>query len=321
VAAPVQYGPRIVGIVVYLACFQLLPVKRLGELMSDLFGLNLSTATIAGMSADCAGRFESFVACLCNLVKEAAVKHLDETGVRIGKAMQWLHVAATPWICFYRISPKRGSLLTGILGTVVHDHWRPYYTLKGVLHALCNAHHLRELQALVDIEKEQWAADMQRLLRRACHAANLALERGIPLKPALIDLFRRRYAVILAQGTAYHEGLPSLSGKPAIGTRKRKGPTKRRTGHNLLIRLETRMDDVLRFLIDPAVPFTNNLAEIALRMMKLRLKISGCFRSEQGAADFATIRSVIATAKKQGWNVIDALRQTPEDLLEKLRTA
>src|SRR5208337_568557 len=193
VNAPVQYGVRIAAFVVYLLHYQLLPEKRLAELMADLFGVNLVTATIAGMSRACAARFQGFAAAVRDHVAAAPVKHMDETGFRIGGKTQWLHIASTIWLTFYRVSPKRGSLLENVLGIVVHDHWKPYYTLKGVLHALCNAHHLRELQALVEIEKEDWARKMQRLLRRTCHAANLARERELPLKLRLIACFERRY--------------------------------------------------------------------------------------------------------------------------------
>jgi transposase len=130
-----------------------------------------------------------------------------------------------------------------------------------------------------------------------------------------VNRFQRRYDAIVAEGLAFHEAQPPL---PVTG---RRGRPRRRTGHNLLLRLSTRKDDVLRFLTDPRVPFTNNLAEQAARMMKLRQKISGGFRSEQGARDFAVIRSLIATAKKQGWNIIDTLTQSPTVLLSKLRTA
>ena len=152
--------------------------------------------------------------------------------------------------------------------------------MTGVVHALCNAHHLRELKALIEIEKEDWAAKMQRLLRRACHAANLARERGVPLKPGLIALIERYYDGILANGLASHEAQPTLA------KAKRRGRQPRRVGHNLLLRLSTRKQDVLRFLTDPSVPFTNNLAERDGRMMKLRQKISGGFRAENGAKDF-----------------------------------
>ena len=195
--APVQYGARSAAVAMYLLHLQLLPEKRLAALMADLFGVRLATATIAAMSRTCAARFQGFVAAVRDHVAAAPVKHLDETGFRIGGKTQWLHIASTIWMTFYRTSPKRGSLLDNVTGIVVHDHWKPYYTLKNVLHALCNAHHLRELQALVEIEKEDWACKMQRLLRRACHAANLAREQGVALSPGLIALIERSYDAIL----------------------------------------------------------------------------------------------------------------------------
>jgi transposase len=182
VKAPVQYGARICAFVVYLLNYQLLPEDRLAQLLSDLFGLKMVPATIARMSAAYARRLQSFADAVRERVAAAPVKHLDETGFRIGGRTQWLHIFSTALLTFYRIASKRGSLLSGVTGIVVHDHWKPYYTMKGVLHALCNAHHLRELKALVEIEKEDWARKMQRLLRRACHAANLAKERGVRLK-------------------------------------------------------------------------------------------------------------------------------------------
>ena len=167
VTAPVQYGPRIAAFVLYLLHYQLLPEKRLARLMADLFGVTLVAATIARISRDCATRYAGFVDAVRELVAAAAVKHMDETGLRIGGKTQWLHIASSIRLTFYRVSPKRGSLLANITGIVVHDHWKPYYTMTGVLHALCNTHHLRELKALVEIEKEDWARRMQRLLRRA----------------------------------------------------------------------------------------------------------------------------------------------------------
>ena len=313
VNAPVQYGKRIGALVVYLLHYQLLPEKRLATLMADLFGVALVTATIARISQDCAERFQGFAAAVRDRVAAAPVKHLDETGFRIGGKTQWLHVASTVLLTFYRVSARRGSLLANLAGIVVHDHWKPYYTLTGVLHALCNAHHLRELKALVEIEKEDWARRMQRLLRRACHVVNLAREQDVPLKPGLIALIERGYDAIVADGLAFHEAQPALT-----KTRPRGRPP-RRVGHNLLLRLSTHKQDVLRFLVDPRVPFTNNLAERDGRMMKLRQKISGGFRSEDGANDFAVIRSVLSTARKQGWHIIATLTADPYRLLSQLR--
>ena len=318
VNAPVQYGTRIGAFVLYLLHYQLLPEKRLVELLADLLGVKLVTATIARISRDCARRFRDFADVVRDHIAAAPVKHTDETGFRIGGTTRWLHVASTALLTFYRVCAKRGSLLANVAGIVIHDHWKPYYTMPGVLHALCNAHHLRELKALVEIEKEDWARKMQRLLRRACHAANLARERGAPLKPSLIALTERRYDAVLAEGMAFHEAQTPLA-RPVTGGRKPRGRAPRRTGHNLLLRLATRKQDTLRFLRDPTVPFTNNQAERDGRMMKLRQKISGGFRSAEGAMDFALIRSLFSTAKKQGWNVIDALTCDPTNLAISLR--
>ena len=324
VNAPVQYGARIRSFVIYLLHYQLLPEDRLAELMADLFGVKLAAATIARMSRTCAERLRGFTETLRDLVAGAPVKHMDETGFRIAGKTQWLHVASTALLTFYRVCAKRGSLLANVAGIAVHDHWKPYYTMQGVLHALCNAHHLRELKALVEIEKEDWARKMQQLLRRACHAANLARERGIALntlRPRLHAQIERRYDAILAQGLAFHQAQSPLTPAATKGKSQRRGRKPRRTGHNLLLRLANRKQDVLRFLNDLAVPFTNNQAERDARMMKVKQKISGGFRCIAGATDFATIRSFIATAKKQGWNIIQAIAQEPKVLVNSLRIA
>ncbi len=299
----------------YLLHYQLLPEKRLAALMADLFGVKLVTATIAQFSQNCAQRLQGFADAVRDHVAAAPVKHMDETGFRIGGKTHWLHIASTVRLTFYRVSAKRGSLLAKVTGIVVHDHWKPYYTMTGVLHALCNAHHLRELKALVEIEKEDWARRMQRLLRRACHATNLAREKGVSLTPGLIELFESCYEAIIAEGFLFHEA------QPALAKARRRGRPPRRVGHNLLLRMSTRRQDVLRFLTDPAVPFTNNLAEQDGRMMKLRQKISGGFRSEQGAKDFAVIRSVLSTARKQGWNMLQTLTVAPARLIADIRPA
>jgi transposase len=330
VNAPVQYGPTITAFVLYLLHYQLLPEDRLAELMADLFGVKLVAATIARMSRTGAARLQDFVTAVRDLVAGAAVKHMDETGFRIGGMTQWLHVACTALLTFYRVCAKRGSLLANVTGIVVHDHWKPYYTMPNVRHALCNAHHLRELTALIDIEKEDWARKMHALLRRACHAVNLARERDGVVKPRvlnqrLIARFERRYDAIVAEGLAFHEAQAPLRSSqrapPAAETKGRKrGRKPRRTGHNLLLRLASRKPDVLRFLNDPNVPFTNNQAERDGRMMKVKQKISGGFRSLQGAIDFAVVRSFISTAKKQGWNIIQALTEDPQAMAKALRT-
>ena len=319
ITGPVQYGARIGAMVVYLSHYQLLPGDRLAELMKDLFGAELSPASLARRGGNSAESVQGVVDVIRELVKSAPVKHMDETGLRIAGRTQWLHVASTARLTFYRVSERRGSLLGGVGGIVVHDHWKPYFTMEGVRHALCNAHHLRELQALIEIENEGWARKMQRLLRRACHAVNLARERGVALKPGLVERFRGCYDAITAEGIAFHEAQPPLA--PRSSKAKRRGSKPRRTGHNLLRRLQTHKEDALRFLINFAVPFTNNQAEQDGRMMKVKQKISGGFRSQKGAEDFATVRGFISTARKQGWNIIQALMENPKTLIERLHAA
>lgn len=313
VTAPAQYGPRVGAFVLYLQNHQLLPEQRLATLMDDLFGVHLTTATIARINQDYAARCQAVVDALRQQVANAAVKHMDETGLRVAAKTQWLHVASTLLLTFYRVCTKRGSLMQGVSGIVVHDHWKPYYTMSGVLHALCNAHHLRELKALAEIEKEDWARQMQRLLRAACHATHLARATGEALKPGLIALIERRYDAIVAAGLAFHEA------QPALARTGKRGRAPHRIGHNLLLRLLTRRQDVLRFLTDPTVPFTNNLAEQDGRMMKVRQKISGGFRSDQGARRFAAIRSVLSTARKQRWSLLETLMRDPITLIGRLR--
>jgi len=315
VAAPVQYGPRISAVAVYLLHGQFVPEDRVAELMRDLFGVRLVAATIAQMSRSCADRLASFAQAVRDHVTAAKVKHLDETGFRIGGQTRWLHVASTALLTVYRPCDRRGLVWDNVTGIAVHDHWKPYYTMTGVLHALCNAHHLRELKALIEIDKEDWALQMQILLRRACHAANLANARSVRLKPRLIARIERRYDAIVAAGLAFHMNLPRLL------RAQRRGWKPRRPGHNLLARFQLRRDDVLRFLHDPDVPFTNNQAERDIRMMKLRQKISGGFRSRAGAEIFAVIRSVLSTARKQGWDLAVTLMQPSETLLRALNIA
>ena len=313
VNAPTQYGPRISAVAVYLQNQHFVPEQRLAEILLDLFGVKVSTGTVAAMTRKAAERWADFAAQVRDLLRSTVpVKHLDETGFRIAGRLQWLHVICTSLLTFYYVGPARGAVLGGLRGCLVHDHWQTYFKRPGVLHALCNAHHLRELKALAELDGEGWARRMQQLLQRACRAVRLARARGDPLPASLLARILRRYDQLVAQALAYHRGLEPLPSG-------RRGRKKRRKGHNLALRLRDRQLAVLRFLVDFRVPFTNNQAEQDMRMMKLRMKISGCFRTARGARDFALLRSVLSTARKQGWNRIETLMKTPDELLAALR--
>jgi len=314
VHAPVQYGPRVAATAVYLQNAHFLPEERLAEVFQDLFRMPVCAATLAGMTRKAAQGWQGFTEWVRDLlVRAGGVKHLDETGFRIGGKTQWLHVLSTPWLTFYRTSAQRGSVLEGLRGILVHDHWASYFKVKGVLHAMCNAHHLRELEALAELDGEAWARAMQQLLRRANRAVWIAREQGKALPRSLLERIERRYEQLVREALVQHQALPALPSG-------RRGRKKRRPGHNLALRLRDRQESVLRFVRDERVPFTNNQAEQDLRMMKLRMKISGGFRSEQGAQDFATLRSVLSTARKQGLNRIEVLLQGPAALLAKVES-
>ena len=213
---------------------------------------------------------------------------------------------------FYRVGETRGDVPEKLKGgVVVHDHFRPYGTLEDVDHAFCNAHHLRELKALIDIDKEPWALNMRDVLLDAAKAVREAKEVGdSALEPECVRGFVDRYWQAVRAGLAFHRSLPAFDRSP--GSKKRK---KQRPGHNLLIRLKTFKDETLRFLVDFGVPFTNNLAEQDLRMTKVKMKISGCFRTFEGAKIFVCLRSIVSTARKQGLNILRAFTENPAKLL------
>jgi len=316
VTAHVQYGPRIRAAAIYLNAQHLVPEDRVGEIMHALFGAGLlCPASIAAWSERKAQEWASLEAHIAGLVAAACVRHLDETGFRIGGKTQWLHTASTAALTHYRMSEQRGAMLSSLRGgVIVHDHFKPYFTLPQVEHALCNAHHLRELKALIDIEKEPWARKMSRLLVRAAQKVERAIAQG---KTALAAGCARRivavYDAIVTRGLAFHEAQPALARRAGA-----RGRSPKRVGHNLLQRLRDHNTAVLRFMFDFAVPFTNNQAEQDIRMMKVKMKISGGFRTLAGAQTFKTLRSILSTARKQGWNILRTLTAEPASLIQEL---
>ena len=316
VTAHVQYGSRVRATAVYLNVQQLIPEDRVCETMADLFAAaSLCPASVVAWTAKAAEAQAPVVAHIAARVVAAKVRHLDETGFRIGGKTRWLHSTSTAVHTLYRIGETRGDVpRTMADGVIVHDHFKPYYTLRGPLHALCNAHHLRELQALIEIEKEAWAGVMHELL---CAANKQVRQAKAGDAVALAEADRQRiaaaYDAALVMGFDLHEGQAPLVRRPGA-----RGRPPRRTGHNLLLRLRDCKDDVLRFIADFDVPFTNNQAERDIRMMKLRMKISGGFRTLAGAEIFATMRSVISTSRKHGINILRALTMPTGDLVDLL---
>ncbi len=295
--APVQYGTNVKAYAAYLATEQFIPEDRLQALFRDLFGLSIATHTLVGFNKKLHENLAGFQQFCLEKLRVSGLCHLDETGYRIAGKMTWLHTCSNQEWTYYHGSPKRKSLLMGLTGVVVHDHWKSYFQLPGVKHSLCNAHHLRELNARIE-EDESWASALKDLLLKLCHEKH-EHEGVVPAK--VRHWGWGLYDKLITKGLTYHERLSPY--KP-----KEKGRPARRKGHNLLIRLRDYKEDILRFMADPTVPFTNNQAERDLRMMKVKQKISGGFRTQEGADVFIRIRSYISTLKKQDLNVFESIK-------------
>jgi transposase len=313
VVSPTQYGARIKAAAIYLNIQQLIPEDRTAQALSDLFGAPLiCPASIVAWVRKKGEDLRQVYARIGERVAEVKVRHLDETGFRIAGKLQWLHTTSSLAFTFYRADEKRGAIPQDLQGgVVVHDHFLPYRRLDTVDHAFCNAHILRELQSLIEFDKEPWAEAMRDMLLEANLAVNKAREAGATaLASDQRAAFVERYWEAVRLGLAFHRKLPKLEKKA-----NPRGRTKQRPGHNLLERLKTFKTETLRFLTDFDVPFTNNLAEQDLRMMKVKMKISGSFRTLDGAQIFARLRSVASTARKQGGNILQTLAASPSHIM------
>ena len=304
VDGPVQFGPRLEELAAYLRYVQHLPVARLRDLLRDVHGVKLSTGAVEALCRRAAARLADRAAQLGEQVLALPVACMDETSLRVAGERVWLHVICDGEHTFYRLG-ARGDVWTAYRGgTAVHDRLASYWKLPaGILHAVCNAHLLRNLEEIVEREPtaDSWAARMQRLLLGARDdAAHWFEETGGPVPTAVRTATKEAWDALLEPVLAHYEELPP----PAAG---------RRRGHNLALALWHLRDACLLFMADPAVPFTNNLAERALRMAKLQMKISGCFRTPDGAQRFARVRGLAETARQRGQSLIDLLRLDPDE--------
>ncbi len=307
VSAAVGYGPRIKALTVYLMNYQLLPYERTSELLEDLFGEPAPGAgTLHSALGSCFEGLEDTEEVIKAGLGGAQLGHFDETGLRVcGKGM-WVHVASSTKLTHYAVHEKRGSeatkeirILPSFRGVAVHDGLTAYGKYERCEHALCNAHHLRELTFVEEEHEQGWAGEMKALLSEIEEAVREeAASGGTRLAPETTGDFKRRYQRVLEAGLAANPP-PERTGK--------KGRPKQSKGKNLVDRLDKHREAVLRFMRDFRVPFDNNQAERDLRMVKVRQKVSGCFRTKEGAWAFLRIRGYISTVRKQGKNVLAAL--------------
>ena len=307
VTQPVQYGPRLKAQTTYLNTYQLLPWARTRELLGDFYGHTPAEAIVLESNATVVDRIAPSLDTIKQHLIAAHVVHFDESGLRVEGQLNWLHVASTDHLTYYVVHPKRGQeamkaagILPEFKGRAVHDHWQSYFTFKHCQHALCNAHHLRELQFVVDQYEQEWAQEMMQLLLDIKAEVDAAPPELMSLLSERLAHFEQRYDELITRGL---EANPP----PAHPPPKKRGRKKQSPPKNLLDRLQQHKSQVLAFMYDFRVPFDNNLAERDVRMVKVKQKVSGAFRTRTGAETFCAIRSYISTARKQGQNVIDAL--------------
>jgi transposase len=312
VTQPVQYGSRLLSLLVYLVVFQMLPWKRTRELLADLFRVEIGGGTLATALGRCFTGLATTAARIQEALRQAKVVGFDETGVRINGTLHWWHTASTEELTHYHVHGSRGregsdagEILPGFAGRAMHDGWGPYWRY-GCDHGLCNAHHLRELTYLVEREHQEWAQELIDVLVLAHRQVEGAREKGArELDAVTLATIEEEYRRLVQAGWEANPAAAEPTGEaPAAKSRGRKAQSKAR---NLLSRLTRYERETLAFVYDFDVPFDNNQAERDLRMMKVQQKISGGFRSAEGAHGFGRIRGYLATMRKQAQPMLTAI--------------
>lgn len=301
----VQYGLRLTSLVVYLSMYQLVPYDRIGELFNDLFEHSMSKGTLVRMVESCHDGLEGFEDVVKGLLRKAEVLYTDETGFRVNGERRWVHVLCTRFLTWYGHHKHRGSRATGeqgilpvFKGVLIHDFWKPYFKY-GCGHALCNAHLLRELRGVSEAFGQEWSERMSTLLHEIKAKTDTARARAQPLNGETIANYESGYSEIIRLGIWENSKEPERVGKRGPGTQSK--------AKNLLDRCKKYRCEILAFMHDLSVPFENNQAERDIRMVKVQQKISGTFRSEEGAKRFCRIRGYISTLKKNNQPILASI--------------
>lgn len=305
VKSDVQYGAEVKVNSVYMSQFQLLPYNRIQDQFSDQMHLPLSTGTIFNFNQEAYDLLERFESIAKEQLAQSKLLHADETGINVNKQRIWLHSASNKKWTYFFPHKKRGTeamddmgIIPRFTGVLCHDHWKPYYKYSCV-HALCNAHHIRELTCAEE-DHQKWATVMKELLLEINKAVD---EAGGKLLSHEAEAYRLKYREILKQANETECPPPQEAREKG-----QKGRTKKSKSRNLLERLRDFEDDTLRFMDVDYVPFTNNQGENDIRMTKVQQKISGCFRAMEGAYIFCRIRGYLSTCRKNDVTATEALR-------------
>jgi len=298
-----QYGVGIKAESVYMSQFQLVPLDRVKDHFDNQIGLPVSKGSISNFNKEAFEKLVYFEAWVKRQLLNSKINHADETGINVNGKKIWLHCLSNDRVTLYHPDEKRGKVamdnmgvLSNYKGILCHDHWKPYYKYD-CTHSLCNAHHLRELERAFEQDGQQWAKLMQDLLIKMNEAVG---DSDGTLSPKRITAFQAKYQNILKDGKMECPISEEKTGK--------RGRQKKSKSRNLLDRLQDFEADTLRFLTTKDVPFTNNRGENDLRMTKVQQKISGCFRSMEGAESFCRIRSFLSTCRKNGVKPSEALK-------------
>ncbi|WP_444943104.1 IS66 family transposase [Microbulbifer sp. ZKSA006] len=319
-----QYGASVKANAVYMSIFQLIPYERVETHFSELFDTPISAGSVYNFNLEAFERLALFEQTAKAVLRQEKTLHVDETSINVNGSRLWLHNASSASWTLIAPHAKRGNeaveemdILPHYKGVLVHDHWKPYYRYTMCLHALCNAHHQRELTRAFEQDGQEWARKMALLLQKI----NTAVKQSDGcLTEEECRNWRRQYRSLLKK--AELECPPPEINK---SEQKKRGRLARSKSRNLLERLQKYEQDVLRFMENPEAPYTNNQGERDIRMAKVQQKISGCFRSMAGAEIFCRIRSYLSTCRKHGVGVGEALEslfsgERPEFLQKKMTT-
>jgi transposase len=315
VTGRVQYGPGVKTWATYFQTQHFVPVERTAHIIEDLTGQRVAEATLMKASRECAVAIAPATAAIQAQLQAAPVVRFDESGLRVQGQLQWLHVASTESLTDYTVHGQRGQaamdaagILPAFTGRAVHDHWKSYFTYTDCDHALCNAHHLRELKFIHQQYGQAWAHTVAKLLVEIKTAVDTAQAAGQTALPAaVIAEFEHRYQAALNEG--YQRNPRPPPPPPTATGGKKRGRPAQTPPLNLLDRLRDFQAETLAFMHDFRVPFDNNQAERDVRMVKVKQKVSGGFRTVEGAQGFAQLRGYLSTARKQAVNVFAAIRE------------